>query len=122
MLTTAPSTGPPSADHGFIRIAEASFTAASEKPSPAGSPGRGVQSVREPSGATTQCATPRPVVTPWAAASGGNTLRAFSGSKPATQVGDSTVLSCAALGAGKRIGMSTHRGSRVGRRATSAPP
>jgi hypothetical protein len=49
MLTTVPSTGPPSTNHGFIRIAAASFTAPSEKPMPAGSPDSAVEAVREPS-------------------------------------------------------------------------
>src|SRR5580698_186003 len=56
--TDVPSTGSPSGSQGFIRMVDASFTAASEKPSPAGSAGNGAQSVSVPSAATWHLATP----------------------------------------------------------------
>ena len=53
-----------------MRMAPASFAATSEKPS--GSPPSGVQAVSSPPVPTTHRATPRPEVSPLAAASGGN--------------------------------------------------
>ena len=88
-------------------MVEASTTAASEKPIPSGSAFSGLHPVRAPSSATTQRATPRPVVRPRATASGGNSFGATSGLKPEIQVGAETVGSAAPCGGAKRIGATT---------------
>src|SRR5665213_2971539 len=112
--TKPPSTGPASADQRFIFMVEASFTAASEKLSPSGSADSGAQLIIVPSAATMHLAIPRPLVTPLAAASGGNSLGRAFGSTPEIQDGAVTVRSAEASLAGKRIGMSTSIGSPCG--------
>src|SRR5579859_8104324 len=120
MYTTPPSTGAPSADHRFIRMAVASVTAASEKPRPSGSPGSGTQDPTVPSSATVQRTTPRPEVRTLAAASGGKTIGIDVGLAFSSQIGALTVRSAALSGGDSRTGTSTHSGASPGARARTA--